>query len=424
MTIRNIAHVTAKVRKARLATCLGFIMIGGMMYIWSTGVSAFRHALGLQGSSGDTHFGMIAFGIGAGAAVGALLTGKLLDKYGARVVVRAAVVLYPCCIIPLGFVSDLWFALAFGVLLGLFRGATETALNAHGVQVERFYGRPIMSGFHACFSLGGFALGMVGSYFASLDPQSAAVPFLSAGVALTALSLYLSRFLLESYEVAPCKPTASLSFSTLAPAKHGHALLLMWGFGLLLLGVMIGEGAIGDWGQEYLHREMNASTSLAGLGITFFTGAQFIGRLLGDRATEYFGAARVVFISGLLSLMGLLLAVIGHNTTAAMAGFALFGLGMSCLAPLLLSSAGRKDPANAGKNIGIVNCIGFSGMLIGPAGISLIVSMYGIGVLLFFPILIMCLLTLFGPRLVVSAPGLNHQLTAQHREYSVDIKHG
>jgi hypothetical protein len=63
-------------------------------------------------------------------------------------------------------------------------------------------------------------------------------------------------------------------------------------------------------------------------------------------------------------------------------------------------------------------------MLIGPAGISLIVSMYGIGVLLFFPILIMCLLTLFGPRLVVSAPGLNQQLTAQHREYSVDIKHG
>jgi hypothetical protein len=67
---------------------------------------------------------------------------------------------------------------------------------------------------------------------------------------------------------------------------------------------------------------------------------------MGDRATEYFGAAHVVFFNGPLSLMGLLLAVIGHTTSAAMASVALFGLGMSCLAPLLLPSAGRKDPAN------------------------------------------------------------------------------
>jgi hypothetical protein len=103
-------------------------------------------------------------------------------------------------------------------LLGLFWGATETALNAHGVQVERFYGRPIMSGFHACFSLGGFALGMVGSYFASLGPQSSAVPFLSAGVALTALSLYLSRLLLESCKLLPASRLHSFHLP-LPPAK-------------------------------------------------------------------------------------------------------------------------------------------------------------------------------------------------------------
>jgi len=404
MKKRDNTLVTRRIRLARLATFAGFGLIGAMMYIWSTSVSALRQHLGLHGGQGDMDFGMLAFGIGAGAAAGSLLVGRLIDLYGPKRVVGGALIAYPLSIIPLGFATGLGFALAFGVLLGLLRGATDTAINAHGVQVERFYRRPIMSAFHACYSLGGFLFGMLGSYLAGLYPDSAAVPFLLGGSVLLALGVLISRFMLEQNEAPEDSHVEPLPNAVAAGTAPGvgerRIVLLMAGFGVLLLGGMVGESAVADWGQEYLRRELSTSTSLAGLAISLFTGAECFGRLIGDRLAERFGATRLVCCSGVCSLLGLLLASLGGSAMLAMIGFALFGLGLSCLAPLMLSSAGRKDPANAGRNIGIVNCIGYSGMLVAPAALSLIVSAFGIGVLLYFPLLLLGLLTLFGPLLM------------------------
>lgn len=55
------------------------------------------------------------------------------------------------------------------------------------------------------------------------------------------------------------------------------------------------------------------------------------------------------------------------------------------------------DPASAGGNIAIVNSIEYSGMLVGPAAITLIVNAFGLGALIYLPIVMMMLLALFGP---------------------------
>jgi MFS family permease len=95
------------------------MMIGAMMYIWLTGVSVFRAQLGLTGELGDANFGLIALGVGVGSATGALWVGRLLDTFGAKPVITVCALAYPLSIIPLGFVSGFWFALCFGVVLGL-----------------------------------------------------------------------------------------------------------------------------------------------------------------------------------------------------------------------------------------------------------------------------------------------------------------
>lgn len=399
--------VPSRIRKARVATFLGFMMIGAMMYIWSTGVSVFRAQLGFTGELGDANFGLIALGVGIGSAAGALLVGRLLDSFGAKPVITVCAIAYPLSIIPLGFISGFWFAMCFGVVLGLLRGALDTALNAHGVQVERFYQRSIMSGFHAFYSLGGFLLGMVCSWLTGFYTDSVQVPFTVLGIAMLIVGCVFSRWLLGKHDV----PHASIGdwqagASSPDEASKGPSAKTLWvmiALGVLLLGSMMGENAIADWGQEYIRREFSTSTSTAGMAVSIFVGAAFVGRLFGDRLAAAFGNAQVVFGCGVVCVLGMTLTIVGGTAMTGILGFALFGLGLSCIAPLMISAAGRRDSKHAGRNIGIVNCIGFSGMLVGPAAITVIVSHFGLSSLMFFPLIMLGLLATFGP-LLMKAP--------------------
>ena len=403
--INNIqrTQIPDRIRKARIATFLGFMMIGAMMYIWSTGVSVFRAQLGFTGELGDANFGLVALGVGVGSATGALWVGRLLDTFGAKPVITVCALAYPLSIIPLGFVSGFWFALCFGVVLGLLRGALDTALNAHGVQVERFYQRSIMSGFHAFYSLGGFLLGMVCSWLTGFYTDSVQVPYTVLGVALFIVGCFFSRWLLGKHDVPESSSsdwhTGARSTDEVGKGPSTKTLLVMIALGTLLLGSMMGENAIADWGQEYIRREFSTTTSTAGMAVSVFVGAAFVGRLFGDRLAAAFGNSQVVFGCGTLCVLGMIITIVGGTAVTGIVGFALFGLGLSCIAPLMISAAGRRDPQHAGRNIGIVNCIGFSGMLVGPAAITVIVSNFGLGRLMFFPLIMLGLLATFGPLL-------------------------
>ncbi|OTG86320.1 MFS transporter [Acinetobacter sp. ANC 4558] len=403
MIKRDNSLITKRIRLARLATFGGFMLIGAMIYVWSTSVSAYRKYLGLEGALGDASFGLIALGIGIGSAAGALVIGKFIDLFGAKSVVGCTLILYPVSIIVMGYIPEFWFAFAIGVVMGLLRGATDSALNAHGVQVERFYKRPIMSGFHACYPLGGFIFGMLGSYFAGISPDSATLPFTILGGTLLIISFILSRFLLDKHEIVEedwQEQHTDKAVSHAPNYTNRYIIILMIGYGVLLLASMFGENAVGDWGQEYMHRTLGTTTAVAAMAISFFSGAQFLGRLFGDRLTERYGAPRIVFYSGILAIAGLLLQTFGGSVTIVFVGYSLFGLGLSCLAPIMLSSAGRKDPKNAGRNISIVNGLGYSGMLLAPAILSTIVSTFGIERLLYFPIALMIIFVIIAPAIM------------------------
>uniref|UniRef100_UPI0035CC70C3 MFS transporter n=1 Tax=uncultured Sphingomonas sp. TaxID=158754 RepID=UPI0035CC70C3 len=402
MNTTRDALVTRRIRKARIATFIGFAAIGALMYIWSTGVSALRDQIGLSGATGDVRFGLLALAIGLGAAIGSFGVGYFLDAIGPRRVITVGAIAYPIVIVMLGYAGSYTTALVLGVVLGLLRGGLDTALNTHGVQVERFYGRSIMSAFHAFYSIGGFAFGLIASWLATMSTTSPAIPFTVLGGLLAVVGIATSPWLLSKGEVPDSTPETANADAAVAPSGSSDfaVVLLMIGFGLLLLGSMIGENAIADWGQEFVRRATGSPLSTAGLAVSVFIGAEAVGRLAGDRAAEVFGREKVVFGSGLVSVIGLAIVIAGGTVAAAIVGFGLFGLGLSSIAPLMLSSAGRKDPAHAGRNIGIVNSIGYLGMLVGPALITVIVGQFGLSKLLYLPIGLLILLTVFGPLLM------------------------
>ncbi|EXE88955.1 major Facilitator Superfamily protein [Acinetobacter baumannii 532279] len=402
---RENKWVTSRIIQARIATFIGFMLMGGMLFVWSTGVSSFRIKAGLAGAENDVRFGFLTLALGIGGTIGCFLVGHLLDKWGPKKIVGITSILYPISIIPLGYVTDYYIAGVLIVIYGFLRGAIDTSLNTHGVQVERFYQRPILSAFHAFFSFGGFIIGMISSWIIGFTPKDPAMTFTIIGIAMFFLGLFITSRMLDKDEVLP--PEAELSTNKISNAvsesKHFSKttmILLMIAFGTVLLIGMISEGSVFDWGQEFVHRELNTSISSAGMAVSFFIGAECVGRLIGDRCAEILGEAKVVFLSGIIAITGFLIVSFGGSLLIATGGLILIGLGVSCIAPLMLSNAGRKDPSNAGFNIGIVNAIGYGGMLVGPLSITAIVGYFGLPWLMCFPAALMTLFTILAPMLM------------------------
>ncbi|WP_063756766.1 MFS transporter [Streptomyces sp. NRRL F-5135] len=403
----------ARVRKARLATFIGFFQLGAMILVWSTSTTPLRNHLGWDGAQGDSDFGMLALAIGIGSAVGCFVIGPFLDRFGPRRTATLTMVVYPLAYIPLAFLQGFGATILIGVLVGLWRGAGDTAINAHGVQVERHYGQPLMSAFHAAYPAGGFLLGLVGSAFARHYASSPAMSYVVLGVLMSVVGLLAGRWLLGQDELLPAsapaqrETPAAKETRTSEDAKASKAatatVLLMLGFGVLLLGSMLSEGSLLDWGQEFVRRTTGADAALAATGVSLYSGAQFVGRLFGDRLANRFGARVVVGASGVIGAAGALVALSAATTFLALTGFVLMGLGLSCMAPLMLSAAGRYDPANAGRNIGLVNAVGFCGMLVGPAAITLVVDAFGIRWMPVLSVLLLGLIALCGPLLMRTA---------------------
>ena len=61
---------------------------------------------------------------------------------------------------------------------------------------------------------------------------------------------------------------------------------------------------------------------------------------------------------------------------------------MSCTFPLLLSAAGRSDPARPSRGIATVAGLGYVGMLTGPVLIGGLASAFGLTAALLVPVLL------------------------------------
>ncbi|MEU9823069.1 MFS transporter [Pseudonocardia alni] len=394
----------ARLRKARFATFFGFFQLGVVVFAWSTGTSPLRTHLGIDGAGGDAAFGLLALAIGIGAAVGCFGVGPVLDRLGPRRVVSVCLVLFPLSVIPLAYVTGFAAAFACGLLMGVTRGAVDTAANAHGVEVERHYGRPIMSAFHAAYPAGGFVSGLLGSALASRFTDSPAVSFTLIGVTMAVCGAVISRWLLTPAELLPRHATVTEIPSGSRPHGTATVTAVMVGFGVLLLAAMLAEGAPVDWGQEFVRRGLDTSTAAAAFAVTLYSGALFVGRVFGDRLALAFGPRRTVLACSLTALVGFVLISTADSLTPVYVGFVVLGLGMSIIAPLMLSSAGRIDSANAGRNLGIVNGIGYSGLLIGPAAITAVVDGAGLSWMAVVPFALIVVVAVAGPLLMRFAP--------------------
>ncbi len=357
-----------------------FAVLGIASGVWLARIPAVKHHLGLS----DGLLGLALLAAPVGLVVAIPLANWGVHRFGSRMQVPVAGVIAPLLAISLGFAPSMAALMAGLFGYGLFGGLLDVAMNAQAVQVERRYGRPLMSSFHACYSFGGLAGSLLGGLFA-LVGIGAGVNFAVVDLPLALVAVLAARWLV--HDAAPAAGSAAAD-----PHPVG-GIWTMWTLPLLLLGLLavcslLGEGSADGWSAVYLHDNLHASAAVAALAFAAFSVAMAFGRLAGDRLAARLGSDRLMRRCGLLAAAGLLIALASGSPVGAIIGFALFGAGLSSTFPLLLSAAGNVYPARPAVGIARVAGLGYLGMMAGPVLIGGLASAFGLTVALVLPLLL------------------------------------
>lgn len=316
-----------------------------------------------------------------GSLVAMPFTGGLIARWSSKKVTLVASFSF-CLSVALFMLSPNVGILSFIFFLkGVVAGITDVAMNAQAVLVERSYQRPIMAAFHGIFSLGMFAGAAAGTFFISfhIDIFTHLAIMASAGFLYV---LILSRYLIrEDLDISPEKIKNSKFFNIPTAALVGVGIIAFCG--------MLAEGAMADWSTNFMREVVEASPSLAPLGLSAFSLAMLIGRFLGDQARMYFGDQKLINLCSLMSIVGLVLIISGVFAALTIFGFFLTGLGLSVIVPIAYSKAGNAPNVDPGTGISMVTTIGYSGFIIGPPVIGYLADWKGLQIAYSFVLLLL-----------------------------------
>ncbi|WP_327368137.1 MFS transporter [Streptomyces sp. NBC_01217] len=344
----------ARLRHGRASLALSFFVQGVTFALLVTRIPAIQDRYGI--SDGLLPVFLAAVPILAG--VGSVVTEKVVARVRPRGVLRWAQPVVLLALLGVGAGSVLWeAALALGVF-GLAVGALDASMNMMGVSLQRAYGRSIMLGFHAAYSLGGIAGASMAWAGAHWD-LSLLVSYLPAVVVLLPIALIGSRWYVEGRsaqenpEGAQGKGAVSVPFTLLLP------LCLVMSF------AYIGDSTVSNWSAKYLQDVLGSSEQLATVPYNVYMVTTLLGRAVGDFGVRRFGAVAVVRCGSVLAAAGFGVVAVAGGAWVGMLGFTLLGLGLCVIVPQTFAAAGRMFPGASDTAVARLNVFNYVGFLVG-----------------------------------------------------------
>jgi MFS family permease len=361
-----------RITAARRAVAAAFFVNGAVFATWAARIPSIKENLALN----DSQLGLALLCIGIGALVAFSMTGRLIARFGSRVVMTAAG-LGLCVTLPLlALAPSMAMLFAALVAFGLCNGGMDVAMNAHGVGVEQEYGQPTMSFFHGMFSLGGLAGAATGALNAALD-ITPLLHFSGVAACMACIVAGCTPHLLPRIEAE-----RNAGSTLAAPDRR------LLGLGAIAFCAFLTEGAMADWSGVYLRETLATDAAFAAFGYTAFSLTMTCTRFTGDRLVRRMGAETIVRLGGLLSCVGLAIGLAIPLPTVALLGFACVGGGMAIISPVVFGAAGNMKGMAAGTAIGAVATMGYSGFLIGPPLIGFLAHDFGMRLALGFAALL------------------------------------
>jgi MFS family permease len=366
-------------RSARVATTLIFFMTGFVYAAWATRIPAIKANLDLSAGA----LGLAILGLEAGALAGLPAGGALAARAGSRKALRIGFAGYPAALLGVALAPGLPGLTVALAAMAAASSIVDVAMNAQGIELERRYGRPLLSGLHAGHPFGLVAGGLAGSAAAAADVTVSVHLGAVAGVGLAAgigATFWLVR---------DPAPSRGRTF-----ARPGGAVL---GLGLIAFCAFLLDGAAYNWSAVHLSTEHGAGAGLAAGAFTLFSLTLAVGRLFGDRLVARLGRVRVVRGCGAVAAAGSALAIAAPAPALSLAGWSLFGLGLAALAPTVLGAAPAAGHGSPAAAIAAVTTVGYLGSFTGPPLVGAIAEAGSLGAAL-------CLLVVVSGAMILLAP--------------------
>ena len=353
-------------RRARAAVFALFASFGIVLSTWAVHLPALKQSVGMS----NAVTGTVLLILGIGSLAGMQISGVAISRWGTeRVAVMAGVALAVSIMVPLA-ATTIGQAAVGAFVLGASAGCADVGMNAAAVDVERDYGRPIMAAFHAVFSIGTVIGSLLGSAGFALQLTTltttstiASICLVTVGAAFTGFRGYRVRRELDSEEM-PALPAQ-------VDRRLRLRVLLL---GMLAFLLLLSEGSAMDWSSLHAREHLGASAPSAALAIGSFVVAMTVARFAADRVAQAVGPVWVLRGGAILAAAGILAVIMAPNLPVALAGWALFGLGLAGGLPQVLTAAGNLGGGSA-RTLSRVVGVGYVAILGGPALIGWLVEL-------------------------------------------------
>ena len=288
------------------------------------------------------------------------------------------------------FISILWilipFAYSFEVMailsfiFGVCYGLYEVILNVQATSLEKKFKKPMMSGFHAFWSIG-----------------------LPSGSLLTSLFLeFKINFLVNSITfVVILSPLIFLSSLTLksniTDPSSFLAIFFNWPLFLVILFILsitavFLEGGTDSWGSLYMRDYIKADGFKIGLAAIAFNGSMVLGRLIGDKLNEIFGIYNFLVYSVIGSLVGSIILVLSSSLVFSIIGFTIAGFCVSSIIPICYTFGSSIKSVNPTVGITIITIGVYGVFMIAPPALGYIADFFGIK-FVYIPMVILFLIS-------------------------------
>lgn len=349
---------------AALAVTLTFVVNGMILGGYGGALPSLRDKLGVDANQ----IALALFLAGAAAITSMQIGGRLADALGTRQVTLAGLPVLIAGAVTLGLAPTYPVAVAGAILIGLGNGALDVAMNAIGVQVESARGRPIMSFFHAMWSVGNF----IGAGTVLLMATALG---LSGGAIVTPLLLTLAGLASVVFAVLVriTPPTAVVEHRV--GGVRTRIPRAAWLLGIMAVGFGLSEGTAVDWSSIHVTDVARVDSTTGSLGLVAVSGFMVLIRLVGDRLVTRFGRRAVVRFGGATAAVGYAGVTLVDALPLLLVGWALVGFGVGMIGPQVYAVAGH---LGGGRVLAVVVTFGYAAFLLGPALIGFGVEQLGI----------------------------------------------